>query len=135
MTAFFYLPASMETLRLTAGHSIGLSPYQIGVAVGLLASCLQAIGLSLQRKSHVTEERKLSPSEQRSSFKRRRWLVGISIFVVASAVGNVVQLTDVPLPVLIVLQMVSRVVHRFSLGAPHHDRHSKLTCCLRTSLF
>ena len=40
-----------------------------GIVVGLIASCVQSLGLTMQRKSHVLNEQ-LSEREQRVDYKR-----------------------------------------------------------------
>lgn len=49
---------------------------QVGVIVGLASTCIQSIGLTLQRKSHLLEEEKEDDYERRPPYKRRRWQVG-----------------------------------------------------------
>ena len=40
-----------------------------GIVVGLIASCIQSLGLTMQRKSHVLNEQ-LPEQEQRVDYKR-----------------------------------------------------------------
>lgn len=44
--------------------------------VGLISASLQAIGLTLQRKSHILEDEKYPYDLHRPPYKRRRWQVG-----------------------------------------------------------
>ncbi|KAJ4297773.1 hypothetical protein N0V90_005668 [Kalmusia sp. IMI 367209] len=85
-------------VELSAGASIA-----IGVIVGLTSTCIQSIGLTLQRKSHLLEEEK-EDYERRPTYKRRRWQLGMLMFVVANIVGSTIQITTLPLPVLSTLQ-------------------------------
>lgn len=48
---------------------------QVGVIVGLISTSLQAIGLTLQRKSHILEDEKRPYELRRPPYKRRRWQV------------------------------------------------------------
>jgi hypothetical protein len=50
---------------------------QLGVLVGLLSTCIQSVGLTLQRKSHLLEEEKEEEYGyvRRPPYKRRRWQV------------------------------------------------------------
>lgn len=50
---------------------------QIGVLVGLIATSVQSIGLTLQRKSHILEDEKAlqHTRAQRPPYRRRRWQV------------------------------------------------------------
>ena len=43
--------------------------------VGLVSTSLQAIGLTLQRKSHILEDEKDNYDVRRPPYKRRRWQV------------------------------------------------------------
>ncbi|PGH34095.1 hypothetical protein GX50_03058 [[Emmonsia] crescens] len=89
------------------GQLGGLSPggsIAIGVLVGLISTSLQAIGLTLQRKSHMLEDEKSPYDLRRPPYKRRRWQVGMSMFVISNIVGSTIQITTLPLPVLSTLQ-------------------------------
>ncbi|KAF2740971.1 hypothetical protein EJ04DRAFT_507410 [Polyplosphaeria fusca] len=77
---------------------------QIGVIVGLVSTSVQSIGLTLQRKSHLLEEEKEDDYERRPAYKRRRWQLGMLMFVVSNIVGSSIQITTLPLPVLSTLQ-------------------------------
>ncbi|KAL2842242.1 hypothetical protein BJY01DRAFT_5467 [Aspergillus pseudoustus] len=78
--------------------------FQIGVLVGLISTSLQAIGLTLQRKSHILEDEKHPYELRRPPYKRRRWQLGMLMFVLANIVGSTIQITTLPLPVLSTLQ-------------------------------
>ncbi|KAL4984404.1 hypothetical protein BDW68DRAFT_190519 [Aspergillus falconensis] len=49
----------------------------IGVLVGLISTSLQAIGLTLQRESHLLEDEKHPYELRRPPYKRRRWQSGL----------------------------------------------------------
>jgi len=80
----------------------------LGVVVGLLSTCIQSVGLTLQRKSHLLEEEKGEQDpeyyQRRPPYRRRRWQIGASMFLIANLVGSTVQITTLPLPVLSTLQ-------------------------------
>jgi hypothetical protein len=80
---------------------------QVGVIVGLVSTSLQAIGLTLQRKSHLLEDEKPNYDGRRPPYKRRRWQLGMGMFVISNIVGSTIQITTLPLPVLSTLQAVS----------------------------
>ncbi|PLB38591.1 DUF803 domain protein [Aspergillus candidus] len=89
------------------GNLGGLSPegsVAVGVLVGLISTSLQAIGLTLQRKSHILEDEKHPYDIRRPPYKRRRWQVGMGMFVGSNIVGSTIQITTLPLPVLSTLQ-------------------------------
>ncbi|KAF2839805.1 hypothetical protein M501DRAFT_932946 [Patellaria atrata CBS 101060] len=86
-------------VELSAGASVA-----IGVIVGLLSTSIQSIGLTLQRKSHLIEDRKHEDEPRRAPYRRRRWQLGMLMFVVANIVGSTIQITTLPLPVLSTLQ-------------------------------
>ncbi|KAH3910275.1 hypothetical protein HBI56_077650 [Parastagonospora nodorum] len=86
-------------VELSPGASVAL-----GVIVGLLSTSIQSIGLTLQRKSHLLEEEKEDDYDRRPPYKRRRWQLGMLMFVVANIVGSTIQITTLPLPVLSTLQ-------------------------------
>ncbi|KAI1919522.1 hypothetical protein LOY94_000671 [Ophidiomyces ophidiicola] len=76
----------------------------IGVLVGLVSTSLQAIGLTLQRKSHILEDEKYPYDIRRPPYRRRRWQLGMFMFVLSNIVGSTIQITTLPLPVLSTLQ-------------------------------
>ncbi|CAG7927355.1 unnamed protein product [Penicillium olsonii] len=76
----------------------------VGVVVGLISTSLQAIGLTLQRKSHLLEDEKHPYDLRRPPYKRRRWQLGMGMFVISNIVGSTIQITTLPLPVLSTLQ-------------------------------
>ncbi|KAK5111756.1 hypothetical protein LTR62_004676 [Meristemomyces frigidus] len=80
----------------------------LGIIVGLLSTCIQSLGLTLQRKSHILEDTKhhsnSSASPPRPAYKRRRWQLGMLLFLVANVVGSSIQITTLPLPLLSTLQ-------------------------------
>ncbi|KAL1872934.1 hypothetical protein Plec18167_006585 [Paecilomyces lecythidis] len=76
----------------------------IGVIVGLISTSFQAIGLTLQRKSHILEDEKAPYDLRRPPYKRRRWQLGMLLFVGSNIIGSTIQITTLPLPVLSTLQ-------------------------------
>jgi len=76
----------------------------LGIVVGLLSTCVQSIGLTLQRKSHILEDEKDDDVAHRPPYRRRRWQIGMFLFLVANVVGSSIQITTLPLPVLSTLQ-------------------------------
>ncbi|OCL05008.1 hypothetical protein AOQ84DRAFT_225295 [Glonium stellatum] len=86
-------------VELSAGASVAL-----GVIAGLLSTSIQSVGLTLQRKSHLLEEEKEDDLARRPPYRRRRWQLGMLMFIVANIVGSTIQITTLPLPVLSTLQ-------------------------------
>lgn len=76
----------------------------VGIIVGLLSTCVQSVGLTLQRKSHMLEDEKEDHVERRPAYKRRRWQIGMFLFLVANIVGSTIQIVALPLPLLSTLQ-------------------------------
>ncbi|QDS69959.1 hypothetical protein FKW77_002735 [Venturia effusa] len=87
---------------------VDLSPsagVAIGILVGIASTCIQSIGLTQQRKSHLLEEQKQDDGHaQRPPYRRRRWQLGMLAFLIANIVGSSIQITTLPLPVLSTLQ-------------------------------
>ncbi|KAA6414219.1 MAG: DUF803 domain-containing [Lasallia pustulata] len=89
------------------GQLAGLSPQgsvAVGVFVGLCSTSVQSLGLTLQRKSHILEDEKDTHDLRRPPYRRRRWQLGMLMFVVANLLGSTIQITTLPLPVLSTLQ-------------------------------
>ncbi|KIX98222.1 uncharacterized protein Z520_06302 [Fonsecaea multimorphosa CBS 102226] len=76
----------------------------IGILVGLISTSVQSLGLTLQRKSHLIEDAKDHSEPRIPPYKRRRWQLGMLMFIVSNLVGSTIQITTLPLPVLSTLQ-------------------------------
>ena len=85
---------------------VGQGLVAVGVFSGILSTSTQSLGLTLQRKSHILEEEKAPGDVQRPPHRRRRWQLGMLMFVVANVLGSTIQITTLPLPVLSTLQAV-----------------------------
>ncbi|KAI5464475.1 DUF803 domain protein [Mariannaea sp. PMI_226] len=89
---------------ISSGGSIAL-----GILVGLLSTSVQSLGLTLQRKSHILEDEKGPLDIRRPPYRRRRWQIGMGMFIVANLLGSTVQISTLPLPVLSTLQAAGLV--------------------------
>ncbi|TQV93452.1 hypothetical protein V2A60_010142 [Cordyceps javanica] len=90
----------------------GISPggsIALGIIVGLMSTSVQSLGLTLQRKSHILEDEKGPHDVRRPPYRRRRWQVGMGMFIVANILGSSVQISTLPLPVLSTLQAAGLV--------------------------
>ncbi|KAL1311221.1 hypothetical protein AAFC00_001412 [Neodothiora populina] len=76
----------------------------LGVIVGLLSTCVQSVGLTLQRKSHMLEDEKEDHLPRRAPYRRRRWQIGMLLFLLSNIIGSTIQITTLPLPLLSTLQ-------------------------------
>ncbi|KAI4859696.1 hypothetical protein F4820DRAFT_453648 [Hypoxylon rubiginosum] len=81
----------------------------IGILVGLVSTSVQSLGLTLQRKSHMLEDEKYPLEVQRPAYRRRRWQLGMGMFVISNIVGSTIQISTLPLPVLSTLQAAGLV--------------------------
>ncbi|KAK0633271.1 magnesium transporter NIPA-domain-containing protein [Immersiella caudata] len=85
----------------------GLSPggsIALGIVVGLISTSVQSLGLTLQRKSHILEDEKPPYDARRPPYRRRRWQLGMGMFIIANVLGSSIQISMLPLPVLSTLQ-------------------------------
>ncbi len=73
----------------------------IGIVTGIATSACQSVGLTLQRKSHLLED---AEGKGRRPWRRKRWIVGMSMFLVANLLGSSVQITTLPFVVLSPIQ-------------------------------
>ncbi len=69
-----------------------------------MSTSVQSLGLTLQRKSHILEDEKAPYDVRRPPYRRRRWQLGMGMFIMANVVGSSVQISMLPLPVLSTLQ-------------------------------
>jgi len=85
----------------------GISPggsIALGIIVGLLSTSVQSLGLTLQRKSHILEDEKGPYDVRRPPYRRRRWQLGMGMFIISNVLGSSIQISVLPLPVLSTLQ-------------------------------
>ncbi|PKI84628.1 hypothetical protein MVES_001564 [Malassezia vespertilionis] len=78
----------------------------IAVGVGLVASFVQSLGLTIQRRSHVHNEA-LPSSERRSEWQRPLWIAGFVVFLAANISGTIFQIGTLPVVILAPLGAVS----------------------------
>ncbi|KAK7426759.1 hypothetical protein QQZ08_006795 [Neonectria magnoliae] len=95
-------------MGLLGGISSG-GTIALGILVGLLSTSVQSLGLTLQRKSHILEDEKGPLDVRRPPYRRRRWQIGMGMFIVANLLGSTVQISTLPLPVLSTLQAAGLV--------------------------
>ncbi|RKF56827.1 putative duf803 domain-containing protein [Golovinomyces cichoracearum] len=102
---------------LSPGGSIA-----IGILVGLVSTNVQSIGLTLQRKSHLLEDEAFPCGAGRPAYLRRRWQLGMGMFIISNLIGSAIQITTLPLPVLSTLQasglVFNSICATFILGEP-----------------
>ncbi|KAJ7103538.1 hypothetical protein B0H15DRAFT_812630 [Mycena belliarum] len=84
----------------------------LGISIGLLASFIQSLGLTIQRKSHVLNEA-LPEHRQRVEHRRPLWLLGFAIFISSNIIGSVVQIASLPVVILAPLGAVSLLWNAF----------------------
>ncbi|KAI0052896.1 hypothetical protein FA95DRAFT_1553198 [Auriscalpium vulgare] len=83
-----------------------------GIVVGLLASCVQSLGLTIQRKSHVLNQA-LPGDRQRVEHRRPLWLLGFAIFFFSNILGSIFQIASLPVVILAPLGAVSLLWNAF----------------------
>ncbi|KAI9831517.1 MAG: hypothetical protein M1826_003407 [Phylliscum demangeonii] len=107
---------------LSPGHRMAL-----GVLVGLISTGVQSLGLTLQRKSHMLEESRAAHQHltRRPAHRRRRWQVGMLMFIVANILGSSIQITTLPLPVLSTLQASGLVFNSLLATLVLHETFSR----------
>lgn len=83
-----------------------------GITIGLIASFVQSLGLTIQRKSHVLNEL-LPEHKQRVEHRRPLWLLGFAIFISSNLLGSLVQIASLPVVILAPLGAVSLLWNAF----------------------
>ncbi|KAE9408081.1 hypothetical protein BT96DRAFT_873670 [Gymnopus androsaceus JB14] len=84
----------------------------LGIFIGLVASFVQSLGLTIQRKSHVLNQ-SLPEHEQRLEYRRPLWIIGFSIFISSNILGSLVQIASLPVVILAPLGAVSLLWNAF----------------------
>ncbi|PRQ72641.1 hypothetical protein AAT19DRAFT_16565 [Rhodotorula toruloides] len=83
-----------------------------GITVGLVSSFVQSLGLTVQRLSHLSNE-KLPADERRRDWQRPLWLAGFAVFIISNVFGTLFQLGALPIVVLGPLGAVSLLWNAF----------------------
>lgn len=86
--------------------SRGGIPVFVGILVGLVASFVQSLGLTIQRKSHLQNDSRPA-DQQRKAHRRPLWLLGFAIFISSNLFGTVFQIGALPIVILAPLGAVS----------------------------
>jgi len=82
-------------------------PYGVAIFIRCITLALIALGVVLQRKSHVIND-KLPTSEQKNAFKRPLWHLGFWMYVIASLIGDVAGISS--LPILVIAPLTTLVM-------------------------
>ncbi|KAF2149624.1 hypothetical protein K461DRAFT_246560 [Myriangium duriaei CBS 260.36] len=99
----------------------------LGVVVGLVSTCVQSVGLTLQRKSHILEDEKEEHIPKRAPYRRRRWQIGMLLFLLSNIVGSSIQITTLPLPLLSTLQASGLVFNSLLASLLLHEPFTRRT--------
>ncbi|PWN46524.1 hypothetical protein IE53DRAFT_372296 [Violaceomyces palustris] len=78
----------------------------VAIILGLVASFIQSLGITIQRKSHLENEA-LPLAKRRTEWKRPLWILGFTIFLCANIGGTVFQIGALPIVMLAPLGAVS----------------------------
>ncbi|KAF5355626.1 hypothetical protein D9756_003769 [Leucocoprinus leucothites] len=84
----------------------------LGITIGLIASFIQSLGLTIQRKSHVLNQ-SLPKHRQRVEHRRPLWLLGFATFILSNLIGSLVQIASLPVVILAPLGAVSLLWNAF----------------------
>ncbi|KAI8459197.1 hypothetical protein BY996DRAFT_6410326 [Phakopsora pachyrhizi] len=91
----------------------------IGITLGLLASFIQSLGLTIQRKSHIQNE-SLPFHLKRPDYLRPVWIIGFVIYFSFNILGSIFQIGTLPLIILGPLGAISllwnAILANFLLG-------------------
>ncbi|PLW39468.1 hypothetical protein PCANC_01147 [Puccinia coronata f. sp. avenae] len=71
----------------------------LGISIGLVASFIQSLGLTIQRKSHLQNERLPLPL-RKPDYARPVWLLGFTIYFSFNILGSIFQIGTLPLIIL-----------------------------------
>lgn len=84
----------------------------LGIVIGLIASFIQSLGLTIQRKSHIINQG-LPKHCQRTEHRRPLWLLGFATFILSNIIGSLVQIASLPVVILAPLGAVSLLWNAF----------------------
>jgi len=83
-----------------------------GITVGLIASLVQSLGMTIQRKSHILND-ELPIDQQHVEHRRPLWLLGFAIFISSNVLGSLFQIASLPVLILAPLGAVSLLWNAF----------------------
>lgn len=73
--------------------------YAVAITVDIISICLSSLGVVIQRKSHI-ENDKLENSLQKHSLQRPLWWFGFLIYLIPAATGSFFGITSLPILVI-----------------------------------
>ncbi|KAK9368805.1 magnesium transporter NIPA-domain-containing protein [Lipomyces kononenkoae] len=100
----------------------------VGIVAGVASTALQSFGMTMQRKSHILEDAKPRGQVQRPPYKRKRWLIGMAVFLAANIFGSGFQMGALPLVILAPLQACSLVFNSICATIFLSEPFTKLSC-------
>ncbi|KPV78400.1 uncharacterized protein RHOBADRAFT_33080, partial [Rhodotorula graminis WP1] len=83
-----------------------------GIVIGLVASFVQSLGLTVQRLSHISNEQQ-PVDKRRRDWQRPLWLAGFAVFILSNVFGTLFQIGALPIVVLGPLGAVSLLWNAF----------------------
>ncbi|KAF8321315.1 hypothetical protein DL93DRAFT_2093944 [Clavulina sp. PMI_390] len=84
----------------------------VGITVGLIASLVQSLGLTIQRKSHIMNQA-LPEDKRKADYRRPLWLLGFTVFLSSNLFGSLFQIASLPVVILAPLGAISLLWNAF----------------------
>lgn len=102
--------------------SLGFS-YGLAVILRVVTLAMAALGIVIQRKSHVLNDSK-PPGEQKGALKRPLWHLGFWIYVVSSIISDIIGISSLP---LLVIALVGTLILFFNAIYSHFILKENMT--------
>ncbi|CAG8503917.1 11729_t:CDS:2 [Diversispora eburnea] len=81
----------------------------LGITIAVFTSIIQSLGLTIQRKSHVLNE-KIHPKElRRSACRRPLWHLGFDTYIISNIIGSIFSIGYLPIIILAPLGAVTLI--------------------------
>ncbi|RHZ79634.1 hypothetical protein Glove_143g61 [Diversispora epigaea] len=81
----------------------------LGITIAVFTSFIQSLGLTIQRKSHVLNE-KIHPKElRRSACRRPLWHLGFDTYIISNIIGSIFSIGYLPIIILAPLGAVTLI--------------------------
>ena len=94
--------------------------YLPSICVDIASSLLSALGITLQRKSHVLNDH-LDSEHRKSALRRPLWHLGFWIYIICASSGSVFSISNLPITILAPLNAFSLVFQLFFAWLILHD--------------
>ena len=85
----------------------------LSITICITTSCIQSLGLTIQRKSHVLNGNLYPKEKRRSACRRPLWHLGFDLYIISNVIGSIFAIGTLPIVILAPLGASTLVFNAF----------------------